>query len=343
HGLPGSRASQPKEYVTSTAHYWLEMPLSALLVIGRQLVVTSSAALRLNYWLCIRPMLFSMDVAGIQHALVVDAEETWPSHRQHLVSGNAYLKAYVEFMFGTENGESAGPIELRAAEAYLSQIVQGMWLKLAVEHCRRLRPYNMGLLYWQANDIWPTVSWSPIEYSGRPKVAMTMAQSFYDLNEPTMFLNYSDSPPRFCGQAFAESREVRVFSLLKQREVSPTLMLSAWELRCTHLDGVCGDGECVAFSSHRNYLILGSMAKFPPSSISEFARATIRIQCGFIISEIVVPFVELECETVCEENHFLLLPSQPVWVGEDAKVIGSLWSALDSYRGGNGKDFIVSS
>ncbi|KAF4697504.1 hypothetical protein FOZ63_005704, partial [Perkinsus olseni] len=268
---------------------------------------------------------------------------TWPSHRQHLVSGNAYLKAYVEFMFGTENGESAGPNDMRAAEAYLSQIVQGMWLKLAVENCRRLRPYNMGLLYWQANDIWPTVSWSTIEYSGRPKVAMTMARSFYDLNEPTMFLNYSDSPPRFCGQAFAESREVRVFSLLKLREVSPTLVLRPWELRCTHLDGVCGDGECVAFSSPRNYLIIGSMAKFPTSSISEFARATIRIQCGFITSEIVVPFVELECETVCEENHFLLLPSQPVWVGEDAKVIGSLWSALDSYRGGSGQDFIVSS
>ncbi|EER15871.1 beta-mannosidase, putative, partial [Perkinsus marinus ATCC 50983] len=116
---------------------------------------------------------------------------TWPFHRQHLVNGGSYLRNYVDYMFGTERGQRIESMELRKAEAYLSQIIQGMWLKLVVEHCRRLQPYNMGLLYWQANDIWPTVSWSTIEYSGRPKVAMTMAQSFYNLSEPTMFFNYS--------------------------------------------------------------------------------------------------------------------------------------------------------
>lgn len=85
--------------------------------------------------------------------------ESWPFHRQHLVSGGSYLRNYVEYMFGTERGQSAKAfcvegtvpsgiefMELRKAEAYLSQIIQGVWLKLVVEHCRRLQPYNMGLL-----------------------------------------------------------------------------------------------------------------------------------------------------------------------------------------------------
>jgi beta-mannosidase len=41
---------------------------------------------------------------------------------------------------------------------WLSQILQGMAIKYAVEHWRRAMPRGMGTLYWQINDCWPVAS-----------------------------------------------------------------------------------------------------------------------------------------------------------------------------------------
>ena len=62
---------------------------------------------------------------------------------------------------------------------WLSQILQGMAIKYAVEHWRRAMPRGMGTLYWQLNDCWPVASWSSIDYSGRWKALHYMARHFY--------------------------------------------------------------------------------------------------------------------------------------------------------------------
>lgn len=61
---------------------------------------------------------------------------------------------------------------------WLSQIVQGMAMKYAVEHWRRSRPRGMGTLYWQLNDCWPVASWSSLDYFGRWKALHYMARQF---------------------------------------------------------------------------------------------------------------------------------------------------------------------
>ena len=61
----------------------------------------------------------------------------------------------------------------------LSQILQGMAMKYAVEHWRRAMPRGMGTLYWQINDCWPVASWASIDYYGRWKALHYMARSFY--------------------------------------------------------------------------------------------------------------------------------------------------------------------
>jgi len=62
---------------------------------------------------------------------------------------------------------------------WLSQILQGMAIKYAVEHWRRAMPRGMGTLYWQLNDCWPVASWSSIDYAGRWKALHYMARRFY--------------------------------------------------------------------------------------------------------------------------------------------------------------------
>jgi beta-mannosidase len=62
---------------------------------------------------------------------------------------------------------------------WVSQILQGLGVKYAVEHWRRGMPRGMGTLYWQLNDCWPVASWSSIDYYGRWKALHYMARKFY--------------------------------------------------------------------------------------------------------------------------------------------------------------------
>jgi beta-mannosidase len=62
---------------------------------------------------------------------------------------------------------------------WLSQILQGMAIKYAVEHWRRSMPQGMGTLYWQINDCWPVASWSSIDSFGRWKALHYMARHFF--------------------------------------------------------------------------------------------------------------------------------------------------------------------
>lgn len=62
---------------------------------------------------------------------------------------------------------------------WLSQILQGLAIKYAVEHWRRNMPRCMGALYWQLNDCWPVASWASIDYHGRWKALHFAAKRFF--------------------------------------------------------------------------------------------------------------------------------------------------------------------
>ena len=62
---------------------------------------------------------------------------------------------------------------------WLSQVLQGLGMKYAVEHWRRSMPRGMGTLYWQINDCWPVASWSSIDYAGNWKALQYMAKDFF--------------------------------------------------------------------------------------------------------------------------------------------------------------------
>lgn len=66
-----------------------------------------------------------------------------------------------------------------ASMLWLSQILQGMAMKYAIEHWRRNMPRTMGTLYWQFNDMWPAASWSALDWKGNWKALQYMTKRFY--------------------------------------------------------------------------------------------------------------------------------------------------------------------
>ena len=64
--------------------------------------------------------------------------------------------------------------------AYVSQLVQAKGMIMGIEAQRRSRPYNMGTLYWQLNDVWPAISWSSIDYFGNWKAFHYKAKKAFD-------------------------------------------------------------------------------------------------------------------------------------------------------------------
>ena len=52
---------------------------------------------------------------------------------------------------------------------YVGQLLQGHGMDYAIRAVRRGFPQNTGLLFWQLNDVWPTVSWSSVDYFGNWK------------------------------------------------------------------------------------------------------------------------------------------------------------------------------
>ena len=78
---------------------------------------------------------------------------------------------------------------------YLTQLTQAEGLRQAVERHRSSHGRTAGSLYWQLDDVWPTVSWSTVDHAGRWKLAHHAVRH---ANQPVRVL-----PDRTVGDAVA--------------------------------------------------------------------------------------------------------------------------------------------
>jgi len=94
------------------------------------------------------------------------------AHQKFLAGkGNERLMKYVKEEFGEP--QDFGRF------VYLSQVMQAEGIELAALHHRASRPFTMGTLYWQLNDVWPGASWSSIDWFGRWKALQFHARRFF--------------------------------------------------------------------------------------------------------------------------------------------------------------------
>ncbi|WP_229260357.1 beta-mannosidase [Duganella alba] len=94
------------------------------------------------------------------------------AHQKFLAGkGNERLMKYVDYEFGETRDF--------ASFVYLSQAAQAEGIELAALHHRASRPFTMGSLYWQLNDVWPGASWSSVDWFGRWKALQFHARRFY--------------------------------------------------------------------------------------------------------------------------------------------------------------------
>ncbi len=149
-------------------HYWQVWGNPALPV---QAYLRETPRFMSEYGLQAWPVLRTLEGIIPADELRVDSG-TVRAHQKFMAGeGNQRLLQYIEREFGTPRDFSDF--------VYLSQVMQAEGIQLAALHHRASRPYTMGSLYWQLNDVWPGASWSSIDYAGRWKALHFHAKRFF--------------------------------------------------------------------------------------------------------------------------------------------------------------------
>ena len=115
------------------------------------------------------------DYAG-DAALAVDSPAVVAHQKFQAGKGNARIVEYIRMQYGDVPLEGERHFD---DFVYLSQVMQAEGIELAALHHRASRPWTMGSLYWQLNDVWPGASWSGIDWHGRPKALQFHARRFF--------------------------------------------------------------------------------------------------------------------------------------------------------------------
>ncbi len=124
-----------------------------------------------EYGLQAWPQQSTIDAFATRQEQQVDGPVIQAHQKFMAGKGNERLLHYIQMEYGTPN--------TFADFVYLSQVMQAEGIALAALHHRASRPYTMGSLYWQLNDVWPGASWSSVDYYGHWKALHFHARRFF--------------------------------------------------------------------------------------------------------------------------------------------------------------------
>jgi beta-mannosidase len=100
------------------------------------------------------------------------------AHQKH-PRGNALIAEYLQ--------RDYRPVDKFEDLVYVSQLLQAEGMRTGIEAHRRNKPYCMGTLYWQLNDVWGGASWASRDYLGRWKALQYYVREAY---KPVAVLPY---------------------------------------------------------------------------------------------------------------------------------------------------------
>jgi len=149
-------------------HYWDVWGGPALPVTG---YLHETPRFMSEYGLQAWPRQSTVDAFARRDEQQVDAPVIQAHQKFMAGKGNERLLHYIGMEYGTPRSF--------ADFIYLGQVVQAEGIELAALHHRASRPYTMGSLYWQLNDVWPGASWSSIDYFGNWKALHFHARRFF--------------------------------------------------------------------------------------------------------------------------------------------------------------------
>lgn len=105
---------------------------------------------------------------------------------------------------------------VKTDEDYINytQLLSQEAMKLAIETHRKAKPYCMGTLFWQYNELYPCIGWGCIDYSGEAKPTYYTAMLSY---QPVIFVidKYSSKDSVFVYVCSDKNNEVEIEYTLK--------------------------------------------------------------------------------------------------------------------------------
>ncbi len=104
---------------------------------------------------------------------IMPKEKLWPIS-DHWKKHNVQLRKIKRY------GECVCAFKDLRSTIYATQVAQAEGIKVAVEYVRKSKPEMSGVLFWQWNEPWPTISWTIIDYYRRPKLAYEYLKEIYN-------------------------------------------------------------------------------------------------------------------------------------------------------------------
>jgi len=224
---------------------------------------------------------------------------------------------------------------------YLSQVQQAIAIKTGVEYWRTLRPVCMGTLFWQLNDVWPSVSWSSIEYGGCWKQLQYHAKRFYAPLIGTVQKNSEGDIELWAVNDKNKLADIKMLITVRLIENGKTIKLFKFNNKLNACSSLClgtikmNQIDCAVENYfifiettgiYKDETLTHSNIFFPTVWKNyEFPKAKIESEIEERDGKLMVTlktdhpafFVHLECDTinvVFSNSSFTLLPDKPITV-----------------------------
>ena len=282
-----------------------------------------------------------MSEYGLQAWPQLSTVDAFATKQEQQIDGPV-IQAHQKFMAGKGNerllhyiGMEYGAPRTFADFVYLSQVMQAEGIELAALHHRASRPYTMGSLYWQLNDVWPGASWSSVDYFGNWKALNFHARRFFadvavaalrDAGETRVSLLNDGRVPLaaqlryrvmdFDGRVLQQQQQAVILAPLAATEImrlsDAALLKGADPRRTLAVFELLGDDKLLAqrivyFAAAKEQLLAADQVQAELRAEGDHYR--LRLNSRSLARALWIDFDNAKVDV--EDNAFDLLPGQP--------------------------------